>query len=62
MVNFQQFGAASAGVGGNHLIISFILSTRLISKLAREDVVLDAITSVSVRSGEVLSLETWVTF
>ena len=49
-------------MGGNHLIISFILSTRLISKLAREDVVLDAITLVSVRSGEVLSLETWVTF
>ena len=45
-------------MGGNHLIISFILSTRLISKLATEDVVLDAVTSVSVRSGEPLSLET----
>ena len=49
-------------MGGNHLIISFILSTRLISKLASEDVVLDARTSVSVRTGEALSLETRVTF
>ena len=49
-------------MGGNHLIISFILSTRLISKLATEDVVLDSISSVSVRSGEALSLETRVTF
>lgn len=48
--------------GGNHVIIIFVLSTRLISKLAIENVVLDAITSVSGRSGEALSLETRVTF
>ena len=48
--------------GGDHVIIIFVLSTRLISKLSIENVVLDAITSVSVRSGEALSLEIRVTF